>query len=144
MRERFSILLAALLMLQPALMARAEGGQSSDSVDNSQTAAIRQQVETAGVGSQVEVKLLDNNKIRGQLISIGTEDFRVKTGEDPNSVVHAVRFKDVKSIKFLQQPAAASANPNRSKITRRGKIMLVVGLSALIFGVVTYATTKGP
>ncbi len=144
MRARLSILLAALLILQPAWMARAAGAQSSNSSDDSRATAIRQQVEAAGTGSQIEVKLLDNNKIRGRLISVGAEDFRVQTGEGETSVVHAVRFEDVESVKVFGQQSAAVASPNRSKISKRGKIMLVVGLSALIFGVVTFATTKGP
>ncbi len=142
MREKLSMLLAALLVLQPAWMARAQSAQTAE--ENSRTAAIRQQLEAAGAGAQVEVKL-HKRTLRGELISVGAEDFGLRVGEGESSGVFTIPYQDVKSIKFFQQkPAASNAVQSRSKISRRGKIMLAVGMAALVFGVVTYATTKGP
>jgi hypothetical protein len=142
MRETLSILLASFFVLQPALYARAAGGQSAN--DGSRTAAIRQTVEAAGVGAQIEVTLRDKNALRGRLISASSDDFIVQTGEDRTAVVHKVRFEDVESVNVENPATASAAHKPRSKISKRGKIMLVVGFAALIFGVVTYATTKGP
>ncbi len=142
MRGIVSILLASFLLFQPALNARAEGAQAAN--ESSRTAAIRQKVEAAGLGSQIEVTLLDKNKLQGRLISVGTDDFIVQSGEGPDSVTHLVRFEDVRSVKVFQQQAASTASQNKSKISRRGKMMLIVGVAALVFGIITFATTKGP
>jgi hypothetical protein len=141
-RETLSMLLAGFFLLQPAVYARAAGAQAAN--DNPQAAAIRQKVEAAGIGSQVEVRLLDKNKILGRLMSVGSDDFVVKTGEDQTAVVHTIRFGDVESVKTATAVAISNAGSRGSRMSRRGKIMLVVGIAALVFGVITYATTKGP
>ncbi len=142
MRGMLSMLLASFLLLQPALNSRAAGAQAAN--ESSRTAAIRQKVKAAGAGSQIEVTLLDKNKLQGRLISVGTDDFIVQSGEGPDSVTHLVRFEDVRSVKVFQQQAASTASQNKSKISRRGKMMLIVGVAALVFGIITFATTKGP
>ena len=145
-RALLSTLLAAFFLLQPAFCSRAAGAQAAS--DNSQTAEFRQQLQGAQPGAQVEVKLLDNNVFRGRLVSVGNNDFTLRTGEGMDTVSHRVRYEDIKSLKVegagrIAAPATAAGRP-RSGMSRRGKIMIVVGVAALVFGVVTYATTKGP
>jgi hypothetical protein len=142
-RAMVSMLLTWFFMLQPAFAARAAGAQSAS--DNAQAAAFRRQLQGAEPGAQVEVKLLDKNVFRGRLVSVGDEDFTMRSVEGIDIVSHRVRFEDIKSLKVEgANTAAAPASAPRSGISKRGKIMLVVGFAALIFGVVTYATTKGP
>jgi hypothetical protein len=142
-RGTLAMTLAAFSLLQPAMNAIAEGAQAAASADNSQV-KVRQQMESAGVGSQVEVTLHDRNKLSGRLISVNADDFNVQTGEGQDAVSHLVRFEDVRSVKVFQQQAATSTPQSRSKLSKRGKMMLIVGAVVLVFGVVTFATTKGP
>ena len=146
-RALLSTLLAAFFLLQPAFCSRAAGAQAAN--DNSQTAEFRQQLQGAQPGAQVEVKLLDNNVFRGRLVSVGENDFTLRTGEGMDTVSHRVRYEDIKSLKVegagrIAAPATARASTPHPGMSRRGKIMIVVGVAALVFGVVTYATTKGP
>ncbi|MGE5325946.1 MAG: hypothetical protein ACM3NO_02810, partial [Deltaproteobacteria bacterium] len=141
-RTILSLLLPAFFILQPAFNARAAGAQTA--INNSRAAAFRQQLQGVEPGTQIKVKLLGHNDFRGQLVSVGVEDFTMRTGEGTDTSLLSLRFEDIKSLKVLGASGATTAGRPRSKMSRRGKIMLVVGFAALIFGIVTYATTKGP
>jgi hypothetical protein len=142
-RTMVSMLLVGFFMMQPAFAARAAGAKAAS--DNAQVAAFRRRLQGAEPGAQVEVKLLDKNVFRGRLVSVGDEDFILRSGDGMETVSHRVRFEDIKNLKVEgSSPAATAVRRPRKGISRRGKIMLVVGIAALVFGVVTYATTKGP
>jgi hypothetical protein len=144
-RAIVSILLTAFFMLQPAMDSRAREAQSQAAREESSHAAeIEQAVRAAASDSILEVTLLDGQKLHGRLKSVGEEDFVLEPIDNQFSGDRAVRFDAVKSLEIQKPMPASAANKQRSKLSKRGKIMLFVGVAALIFGVVTYATTKGP
>lgn len=147
-RSILSILLAAFFLLQPAISARAAAAQSAQ--EEARAAAIRKQVEAAGVGAKVEIRLLDNNRIQGLLTSVGSKDFTVLAGSAQAPVMQTIRFQDVKSFKATGAPPASTPTPApvaraprpRSPIATRAFLMLAIGISALVIGIATYIHTK--
>jgi hypothetical protein len=144
MREILSILLAAFMLLQPAMNARAAGQQAASQAEGSRAAEIEQQVRAAQSGSILEVGLLNGQSLRGRLKSVGAEDFVLEPIDNQFSGDRVIRFDEAQSLVVEKPPATSPANRQRSKISKRGKIILVVGIAALLFGIVTFATTKGP
>jgi hypothetical protein len=108
-RNVLSVLLASILWVQSALSAEAEAAQATptSNASASQKPALKEQVIQIPSGAQVEVRLLNKERIRGRLGDISDEGITVLIAQENRIETRQVAFSDVKSIKEVRKQRTA-------------------------------------
>jgi hypothetical protein len=108
-RNVLSVLLASILWVQSALSAEAEAAQATptSNASASQKPALKEQVIQIPSGAQVEVRLLNKERIRGRLGDISDEGITVQIAQANRIETRQVAFSDVKSVKEVRKQRTA-------------------------------------
>jgi hypothetical protein len=101
LHQTVSLLLVSLLVLNLPLAARAAGrkGQSDARLKKVKMKAI-----SIEPGTLVEVRLLNKEKLRGQIDEITDEGFVVRSTQEDKIQKRSVSFTELKSIKKVGSP----------------------------------------
>jgi len=108
-RNVLSVLLASILWVQSGLSARAEAAQAvpTSHASASQKPTLKEQVIQIPTGAQVEVRLLNKERLRGRLGDISDEGFSVLIAQENRIETRQVAFGDVKSVKEIRKQRTA-------------------------------------
>lgn len=108
-RGPLSVLLASILWVHSGLFAKAEAAQAvpTSHASASQKPTLKEQVIQIPTGAQVEVRLLNKERIRGRLGDISDEGFTVLIAQENRIETRKVAFVDVKSVKEIGKQRTA-------------------------------------
>jgi len=108
-RGPLSVLLVSILWVQSGLSAKAEAAQAvpTSHASASQKPTLKEQVIQIPTGAQVEVRLLNKERIRGRLGDISDEGFTVLIAKGNQIETRQVAFGDVKSVKEVRKQRTA-------------------------------------
>jgi hypothetical protein len=125
MLNTLSVLMVGVLCLNSAYAAKAEAiDASSQRQPASQGSAIQQQLTLIPAGSVVEVRLTNNEKLKGQLGGVSGEGIVLKYAKTSQVEERKIAFSEMKSIKAVKG--------------RRTALWILVGIGVAI-GVVLVA-----
>lgn len=126
-------LLASVLVLQPALYARAEAKSSPRPQEaNSQKPTLKEKIVSLPAQSFVEVKLLDKSKLRGRLGEISNDAFALQVAQGDKIQSMSVSFDQVKSLKVVETQGSKAG---------RGLLYALAGIGALFVVLVIWAAS---
>ena len=102
-RALLSVLLATILWVHCGLSGKAQvaAADSSSEAVPAQRPTLKELVNRIQAGSQVEVRLLNQQRIRGRLGEVSTETFSVQVAKGNQIDTRHLAFSDVKSVKQL-------------------------------------------
>jgi len=102
-RGVLSVLLAAILWVHCGLSAKAEvvGAGATSQASTSHKPTLKEQVIQIPAGSQVEVRLLNQERFRGRLGDVSDEGFTVQIAKGNQIETRKLAFGDVKSMKQI-------------------------------------------
>ena len=108
-RGPLSVLLVSILWVQSGLSAKAEAAQAvpTSHASASQKPTLKEQVIQIPTGAQVEVRLLNKERVRGRLGDISDEGFSVLIAKGNQIETRQVAFGDVKSVKEVRKQRTA-------------------------------------
>ena len=108
-RNVLSVLLASILWVQSGLFAKAEavGAAVASQPSASKKRTPKEQVIQIPTGAQVEVRLLNKERLRGRLGDISDEGFTVLIAQENRIETRQVVFSDVKSVKEIRKQRTA-------------------------------------
>jgi hypothetical protein len=124
-------LLASILWVHCGLYAKAEvlRAVASSQASGSQKPTLKEQVVQIPAGSQVEVHLLNKERLRGRLGEVSDETITVQIAQADRIDTRKVAFGDVKSVRVIG---------NESK--KRG---ILIGVAAAFGTLLVLALTIG-
>jgi hypothetical protein len=130
-RGTLSFLLASILWVHCGLYAKAEvlRAVASSQASGSQKPTLKEQVVQIPAGSQVEVRLLNKERLRGRLGEVSDETITVQIAQADRIDTRKVAFGDVKSVRVIG---------NESK--KRG---ILIGVAAAFGTLLVLALTIG-
>jgi len=102
-RDVLAALLASILWIQGAVSATAGTAEAvvTSQASTSKKPTLKEQVNQIPAGSQVEVRLLNKDRLRGRLGEVSDEGFTVQIVEGSRIETRNVAFGDVKSAKEI-------------------------------------------
>ncbi len=105
MRDIICLVLATLVFSCSTLEARvgASGAVSPGQAGSEPKPALKEQVFQIPAGSQVEVRLLNKERLRGRLGEVSEEGFTVQIAQGNQIDTRKVAFGDVKSVKVIDK-----------------------------------------
>jgi len=100
-----SILVASILWVQSGLSVKAESASAAagSQASRSQKPTLKERVIQIPTGAQVEVRLLNKERLRGRLGEISDEGFTVQIAQGSRIEIHKVAFSEVKSVKEIRK-----------------------------------------
>ncbi|MGA3167481.1 MAG: hypothetical protein ABSF14_15365 [Terriglobia bacterium] len=130
-RALLSVLLATVLWVHSGLSGKAEvaAADSSPEAVPAERPTLKEKVTRIPAGSQVEVRLLNQERIRGRLGEISAEAFTVQVAKGNQIDTRRLAFSDVKSVKQLGG--------------EKGKYILIgVGIALVVIVVLAVVVTR--
>jgi hypothetical protein len=132
-RALLSVLLATILWVHCGLSGKAQvaAADSSSEASAAQRPTLKEQVTRIPAGSQVEVRLLNQERIRGRLGEVSAEAFTVQVAKGSQIETRRLAFSDVKSVKQLGGG--------------KGKYILIgVGIALVVIVVLAVVVLRNP
>jgi hypothetical protein len=104
-RDVLSLFLASVLWVHSGLSAKAEtvGAAAASQASGSREPTLKEQVIQIPAGAQVEVRLLNKERLRGRLGNISDEGFTVQIAQGNRIETRTVAFGEVKSVKEIRK-----------------------------------------
>ncbi|MGD0921486.1 MAG: hypothetical protein ABSA70_06945 [Terriglobia bacterium] len=108
-RGPLSVLLVSILWVHSGLSAKTAAAQavSTSHASASRKPTLKEQVIQIPTGAQVEVRLLNKERIRGQLGDISDEGFTMLIAQEDRIETRQVAFGEVKSVKEIRKQRTA-------------------------------------
>ena len=135
-RALLSVLLATILWVHCGLSGEAQVADTDSSSEASaaQRPTLKELVNRIQAGSQVEVRLLNQERIRGRLGEVSAETFSVQVAKGNQIDTRHLAFSDVKSVKQL------GGGKGKYILIGAGIALVVIVVLAVV---VTRSTFKG-
>jgi TRAP-type mannitol/chloroaromatic compound transport system substrate-binding protein len=105
-----SLLLVSVLWVHSGLFAKAETARAvaTSQASASQKPTLKEQIIQIPTGVQVEVRLLNKERLRGRLGEVSDEGFSVQIAKGNQIETRKVAFSDVKSVKEIRKRHTAA------------------------------------
>jgi len=105
-----SLLLVSVLWVQSGLFAKAETARAvaTSQASASQKPTLKEQIIQIPTGAQVEVRLLNKERLRGRLGEVSDDGFIIQIAKGNQIETRKVAFSDVKSVKEIRKQHTAA------------------------------------
>ena len=136
MRNLISLILTTTILWATTLEARTNTPPAgpSGNVPAGQSAKIKERLLDVSPGTMIEVRLLNNQKVRGKLGQMNDEGFTLTAVEQGKIVTQTIAFNEVKSFKRVTSATTKTGHTLVYILAGVGALMVVMIIWGLAHG----------